>query len=91
LTPEEIKTELRLCLALQNELYAKADELTGRYKQVLFAWEHLKKHQYLTVEIDGEFYQLKRHDFETEDAIKSAGKHGGFYSMYRLIKIGKPI
>jgi hypothetical protein len=41
--------------------------------------------------IDGEIYQLKRSDFETEDAIAAARKHGGFYSMYRLVKVGKPI
>lgn len=55
------------------------------------AWDRLKKREQLTVEIDGEVYQLKRKDFETEDAIESARKHGGFYSQYRLVKIGKPI
>jgi hypothetical protein len=54
-------------------------------------WDRLKKRERLTVDIDGEIYQLKRCDFETEDAIASARKHGGFYSMYRLVKVGKPI
>jgi hypothetical protein len=91
MTTEEIKAELRVCLALQNELYAKADELTGRYKKVLEAWKHLKEREHLTVEIEGEFYQLKRYDFETQDVIESGRKHGGFYGQYRLIKIGKPL
>jgi hypothetical protein len=91
MSPEEIKAELRSCLALQNEIAGKTDELTERYKQVLLAWDQLKKREQLTVEIDGEIYQLKRKDFETQDAIESARKHGGFYSQYRLVKIGKPI
>jgi hypothetical protein len=92
MTPQEINAELRACLALQEELYAGTDELTQRFKTVLLAWEELKKTQPLLAEIDGEFYQLKRYDFEdTQDTIQSARKHGGFYSMYRLIKIGKPI
>ena len=91
MSPEEIKAELVGCLALQDELYAKADELARRYKQVLIAWDHLNKNEELTVDIDGEIYQLKRSDFETEEAIASARKYGGFYSMYRLVKLGKPI
>jgi hypothetical protein len=30
MSPEEIKAELRSCLALQNEIAAKTDELTER-------------------------------------------------------------
>lgn len=90
MTTEEIKAELRICLELQEELYLKVDELTGRYKAVVLAWEELKEPGRPIVDIDGELYQLKRHDFD-EDAIESARKHGGFYSMYRLIKIGKPL
>jgi hypothetical protein len=30
MTPEEIKAELRSCLALQNEIAGKTDELTER-------------------------------------------------------------
>jgi hypothetical protein len=88
MTKEEIQAELAEYLRLQTELGARRDDLTGRLKRIIEAI-HGDRHR-VTTQIDGELYELGRADL-TAQTIDSARKHGGFYSEYRLIKLGKPI
>lgn len=43
MTKEEIQTELRSCLKLQNEIADKTDELTSRYKAVCWPGTSLNR------------------------------------------------
>jgi predicted transcriptional regulator len=88
MTPEEIKAELRECLRLQTELEAKRDELIGHFKRIIEDARGDRRR--IIVEIDGEIYELGRQDL-TQQTIELGRKHRGFFSEYRLIKLGKPI
>jgi predicted transcriptional regulator len=88
MTNEEIHAELAECLRLQTELEARRDELTGRFKRILEATR--ENRQRLITTIDGELYELGRADLVNQ-TVDAARKHGGFFTEYRLIKLGKPI
>jgi hypothetical protein len=91
MTTEEIITELRACLALQNEIAEKHLELATRYKAVLES-ERAKSNDPIAVKIDGELYSLVRTDMATDEqrqTMRIASKLKGFYGGYRLIKSGK--
>jgi hypothetical protein len=86
---EEIVTELRACLALQNEITAKQLELATRYKAVV---ESRPDEGALCILIDGDLYALKRLDLvsgEETEMLEIARKLRGFYGGYRLLKAGK--
>lgn len=85
---EEIQAELAECLRLQTQLEALRDDLTGRFKRVIEATRDCR--QWIITAIDGELYELGRTDLMAH-TLDSARKHGGFFSEYRLIKLGKPI
>lgn len=92
MTSEEIQAELRACLVLQTELAAKRDELTARYKAIIEEQRKAGNEGRIITTIDGEIYELQRRDWgDTQEVIEQARKFGGFYSEYRLMKIGKPI
>ena len=88
MTNDEIVAELAECLRLQTELEARRDELIGRFKRVLEVAEHHRRR--VIAQIDGELYELGRVDL-TAQTLDAARKHGGFFTEYRLIKLGKPI
>lgn len=88
MTNDEIQAELAECLRLQTELEARREELIGRFKRVLEAADHHRRR--IITQIDGELYELGRVDLTTA-TLDSARKHGGFFTQYRLIKLGKPI
>lgn len=81
--------EIRVILALQQEVDTKQAELITRIKAVLQS-EREKGNQRIIYDLDGEIYELTKVD-ETIQAIDSARKHGGFYFDYRLVRLGKPI
>ena len=85
MTEDEIQSELTECLKLQQELETREDELVTRFKRILEACKDSPNR--ILVKIEGEVYQLQRLNL-TQDAIESARKHGGFYSQYRLAKLG---
>ena len=87
MTDDEIQAELTECLRLQRELEARRDDLTVRFERILEATRHQRR---VIAQIEGELYELGRTDL-TAEALKVARKHGGFYSEYRLIRLGKPI
>jgi hypothetical protein len=89
----EITEELRACLALQNEIASKRDELMRRLKAVIEGERAKGNNGRISAIIDGVIYVLRRSDMETEDTaevIESARKLGGFWN-YKIVKIGKPV
>jgi hypothetical protein len=92
MSPDEIITELRACLALQNEIADKHLELATRYKAILEAERAKGNKQTIAVRIDGEIYHLVRLDAATDqqrEALQIGRKLKGFYGGYRLVKSGK--
>jgi hypothetical protein len=67
MTSEEIITELRACLALQNEIADKHLELATRYKAVLESERAKGNQQTIAVRIDGEIYSLVRQGLRVND------------------------
>jgi hypothetical protein len=92
MTPEAIVTELRACLALQNEIADKHLELVARYKAILDSEHAEGNDQTIVVRIDGEIYNLVRLDIATDQqrqTLEIGEKLKGFYGGYRLLKTGK--
>jgi hypothetical protein len=91
MSPEEIQSELRECLKLQEELAARRDELTRKFKAILELERARGNNGRVIADIDGEIYELGRRDDSVQDEVVDARKFGGFYAQYRLIKLGRPI
>jgi hypothetical protein len=87
MTDEEIQAELTECLRLQTELEARRDDLTGRFKRVVEATRHQRR---VIAQVGSELYELARVDL-TAETLEAGRKHGGFFTEYRLIKLGRPI
>ena len=89
----DITEELRACLALQNEIASKKEELMRRLKAVIEGERSRGNDGQISVIIDGVIYILRRRDMDTEDTaqiLKSARRLSGFWD-YKLVKIGKPV
>jgi hypothetical protein len=92
MTPEEIITELRACLVLQNEIADKQLELASRYKAILKSERSKGNDQTIVVRIDDEIYSLVRLDVATDQqrrTLEIGRKLKGFYGGYRLCKTGR--
>ena len=71
----DITEELRACLALQNEIASKKEELMRRLKAVIEGERSRGNDGQISVIIDGVIYILRRRDMDTEDTaqmLKSA-------------------
>ena len=87
----EMTEELRACLALQNEIASKQQELRRRFKAVIESERARGYHGKVSVIIDGHTYILERRsgaDYQT-DELEAARRLGGFWD-YQLVLVGKP-
>jgi len=88
----EMAEELRACLALQNEIASKQQELRRRFKAIIEGERARGNHGKISVIIDGQIYILERRsgaDYQM-DEIEQARRLGGFWD-YQLILVGKPV
>ena len=86
----EMTEELRACLALQNEIASKQQELRRRFKAIIEGERARGNRGKLSVIIDGQVYILERRsgaDYQM-DEIEQARRLGGFWD-YQLVPVGK--
>jgi len=88
----EMAEELRACLALQNEIASKQQELRRRFKAIIEGERARGNRGKLSVIIDGQVYILERRsgaDYQM-DEIEQARRLGSFWD-YQLKLIGAPV
>ena len=88
MTPEELQAKLLATLALQRELEALEDRFSLAIKELMSLKRESKKS--LLVSFEGEIWRLDRLDL-SEEAMKEARKHGGFYNQFRFRNLGKSL
>jgi hypothetical protein len=87
----DLHKELCGCLALQEEIAAKQDQLKRRYKAIIESERAKGNDGPVSVIIDGEIWILQRDDpSEVTEEIETARKLGGLWGC-RLVRIGRPV